>query len=255
MGLWTRWGLGILALSLDDFAAAHAVLEPLAADAERRGLVEPVRAMYLADEIEALIGVGDLERARRLVDLLEACAGRLDRGWALTGALRARALLEQARGNLEEASQVAALARKYADGIEHRLEVARTLLVSGVIERRRRHRGVARPMLAAALDIFEQSGAEAWARRTRDEIGRLGTSGAPAPGLTPTERRIADLSAHGLANREVATKLNISPKTVEANLTRIYRKLGIHSRAQLGALVAQEPGITAWDPPGGAEGA
>ena len=58
--------------------------------------------------------------------------------------------------------------------------------------------------------------------------------------LTPTERRVAELAATGLTNREVASAAFMSPKTVEANLARVYRKLGIASRAELGARMADE---------------
>ena len=58
---------------------------------------------------------------------------------------------------------------------------------------------------------------------------------APPDELTETERRVAELAASGLTNREVAAQLFMSPKTVEANLARVYRKLGIRSRAELGA--------------------
>ena len=52
--------------------------------------------------------------------------------------------------------------------------------------------------------------------------------------LSPSEQRVAELAASGMTNRDVAATLFISPKTVESNLARIYRKLGIHSRAELG---------------------
>ena len=58
--------------------------------------------------------------------------------------------------------------------------------------------------------------------------------------LTATELRVAELAAGGLTNREVATAAFMSPKTVEANLSRVYRKLGIHSRAELGATMASK---------------
>jgi DNA-binding CsgD family transcriptional regulator len=61
--------------------------------------------------------------------------------------------------------------------------------------------------------------------------------GAPLE-LTPTEEQVAKLAAIGRTNREVAKELFISPKTVEANLARAYRKLGIASRAELGAVMA-----------------
>jgi DNA-binding NarL/FixJ family response regulator len=57
--------------------------------------------------------------------------------------------------------------------------------------------------------------------------------------LTPSEQRVAELAASGMTNRDVAATLFISPKTVEHNLARAYRKLGIHSRAELGQRISQ----------------
>ena len=73
----------------------------------------------------------------------------------------------------------------------------------------------------------------------RAELDRVGLRHSPDE-LTATERRVAELVAEGLTNREVASKAYMSPKTVQANLTRIYRKLGISSRAELGARMADE---------------
>jgi DNA-binding NarL/FixJ family response regulator len=78
-----------------------------------------------------------------------------------------------------------------------------------------------------------------WAEQARAELGRVGLRRAPDE-LTPTERRVAELAATGLTNREVASAAFMSPKTVEANLARVYRKLGIASRAELGARMADE---------------
>ncbi|WP_170292415.1 response regulator transcription factor [Mycolicibacterium grossiae] len=74
-------------------------------------------------------------------------------------------------------------------------------------------------------------GATAWADRARVERERLHP--ATDRGLTEQERAIAELVARGLTNRDVAKTLLVSPKTVEARMTQIYRKLGIRSRAQL----------------------
>jgi DNA-binding NarL/FixJ family response regulator len=67
------------------------------------------------------------------------------------------------------------------------------------------------------------------------ELARVGLRRAAPDELTETERRVAELAASGLKNHEVAAELFLSPKTVEANLARVYRKLAIHSRAELGA--------------------
>jgi DNA-binding NarL/FixJ family response regulator len=56
--------------------------------------------------------------------------------------------------------------------------------------------------------------------------------------LSPSERRVAELAASGMTNRAIAAEMFISPKTVDTNLTRVYRKLGIHSRTQLGRWVS-----------------
>ena len=64
-----------------------------------------------------------------------------------------------------------------------------------------------------------------WAERARQELGRLGLRRSPAHELTDAERRVAEASARGLTNREVAAALFLSPKTVEAHLSSVYRKL------------------------------
>ena len=94
---------------------------------------------------------------------------------------------------------------------------------------------VAKESLTEALGIFEQLGSPSWAERARSDIRRLGLRHRPADELTAGERRIAELAAAGLTNRQVAEAAFVSPKTVEANLARVYRKLGIRSRAELGA--------------------
>ena len=88
-----------------------------------------------------------------------------------------------------------------------------------------------------ALELCEEIGATLWAERARAELARLGTPTRPGD-LTATEERVAMLAASGLTNREVAAAAFVSQKTVEANVARIYRKLGIQSRAELGAWLA-----------------
>jgi DNA-binding CsgD family transcriptional regulator len=114
-------------------------------------------------------------------------------------------------------------------------ERARTLLVRGVIQRRARKRAQAKKSFEQALEIFEHAGARLWTERARAELDRVGLRRTSGADLTQGERRVAELAAQGLTNRETAAALSMSPKTVEANLTRAYRKLGISSRAQLGA--------------------
>jgi DNA-binding CsgD family transcriptional regulator len=89
--------------------------------------------------------------------------------------------------------------------------------------------------LRQALELFDKAGARLWAQRAHAELDRVGLRPSSSTELTVSELRVAQLTASGLTNREVAAQLFISPKTVEANLARIYRKLNVRSRAELGA--------------------
>jgi DNA-binding CsgD family transcriptional regulator len=130
---------------------------------------------------------------------------------------------------LESASDVAAFP------FEH----ARLLMTKGQLERRANRRLAARRSLEAALEIFERLGSPPWIDRARQHIGRLGLRHGGRHELTAMERRIAELAATGLTNRQVASAAFVSPKTVEANLARVYAKLGIRSRAELGARMTE----------------
>jgi DNA-binding CsgD family transcriptional regulator len=121
-------------------------------------------------------------------------------------------------------------------------ERGRTLLACGAVRRRARRRGAAREALQAALEIFEQQGAHQWARRASDELARISGRRPGGAELTATELEVARLAAMGRANKEIAAVLFMSVHTVEAHLSRVYRKLGVRSRTQLSnhAAVAAE---------------
>jgi DNA-binding NarL/FixJ family response regulator len=117
-------------------------------------------------------------------------------------------------------------------------EHARTQLCLGEHLRRRGHRRDSRTHLGAALEAFEGGGATPWAERARTELRASGLTprrrqAAARDELTPQELQIARLVAEGKTNRDVAATLFITPKTVEFHLTRVYRKLEIHSRTEL----------------------
>jgi DNA-binding NarL/FixJ family response regulator len=98
----------------------------------------------------------------------------------------------------------------------------------------------AREALEQALAIFEELGARLWADKTRAELARIGGRPAATGELTPTERRIAALAAEGRSNKEIATALFVTPKTVGTQLSRIYRKVGVHSRTELARYLAED---------------
>ena len=115
------------------------------------------------------------------------------------------------------------------------LEIGRMWLVAGQLHRRAGQRRAAATAIEAAVAVFNTLGAAVWLERATRELQTLGLSRGPANELTPSELRIATMAAGGMTNREVADRLVISPKTVEATLARAYQKLGIHRRAELGA--------------------
>lgn len=231
------WALGneaVLELSLGDAAAAERALAPLVAHVEASGIGEPFVVHFLPDALEALIGVGQLDRAATLLERFAERAYALDRRWAIAGAESCRGLLAAARGDLESAVSAATAAVERWESLEMPVDLGRALLSLGRIQRRRGERRAARATLARALGVFQDRGAPLWAERAEAELRRIPIRRAPAE-LTETEQRVAALVAEGRTNREVARALFMAPKTVEANLMRVYGKLGIRSRAELGA--------------------
>ncbi|HEX3978595.1 MAG TPA: LuxR family transcriptional regulator [Solirubrobacteraceae bacterium] len=235
--VFPRWALGFGELSAGDPAAAHAALEPLTEMLPSLGLTDPIGLVFLPDEIEALVALGELTRAQPLIELLRRLGVTHDRPWAIAAAARGRGILAAARGDPQEA--VAALEEALAahDRVEMPFERGRTLLALGRALRRRKQWSAARDALREALALFVQTGAPLWARAALNEVGRAGERSGEPGELTATERQIAELAASGLSNQEVAERAFLTVKGVEANLTRAYRKLGIRSRGGLaGAL-------------------
>ncbi len=189
--------------------------------------------------IESLLALGEIDRARAVLGQLEERGRAWPRLWISVALPRARALVLAAEDELPAAlAAIDALELSAASWLP--FELATTMLVKGRLHRRAKQKRLAADALRQALDLFEQLGAPTWAAQTREELARVGLRHGPPNELTATERRIAELVASGLTNREVATIAYVSRKTVEANLTRIYRKLGIHSRAQLAAYITEK---------------
>lgn len=234
----SRWGLGFLALSEGDPAAAVAILDPVIAQVEALAVYEWPIAMPLPDTIEALVATGEIERATRLTGALANCGRTFDRPWALATSGRCRALLLAAAGDIDAAVAATAQALIEHERLPMPFEFGRTLLVHGQLLRRGGERRAAREALQRALTIFEEIGAPLWAEKARTEIARIGVRRAPDE-LTEGEERVAKLAAQGLTNPDIAARLFMSRRTVEANLARAYAKLGIHSRAELGAVMAK----------------
>jgi DNA-binding CsgD family transcriptional regulator len=230
--------LGFLELSLGDATAAHGWLAQLDEAVTAMGFEEPCVLRFLPDAAEALIGIGDLAQASRLLGPFENHARALKRIWALAAAARCRGLLLAAAGDLAGAVQALDRALAYHAEIELPLERGRTLLATGRVHRRRREKRRAREALEGASRIFNELGAQLWARRAHAELARIGLRPPSAHELSQTETQVARLAADGLTNRQIASALFLSPRSVDGVIARIYQKLGIRSRAELGSRMA-----------------
>ena len=232
--------LGFLEVSLGNYEAAIATLQPLVTKFDSASSpTELPNAAFLPDAIEALVQLGRHAEAEPLVEALERNGQRLDRPWMLATGARGRSMLLAARGELGAATEAAQRAVAQHDRLAMPFERGRTLLQLGHLQRRQRKKESATTSLQEAFDIFDRLHVPLWADRVRAELMRVNVGPRQSGQLTPSEQRVAELAASGMKNRDVAAALFISPKTVEANLARVYRKLGIKSRAELGRHMGQ----------------
>jgi DNA-binding CsgD family transcriptional regulator len=127
-----------------------------------------------------------------------------------------------------------------------RLELARALVDFGAALRRANRRSDARLQLRQAVDLAQRCGAQPLIERANDELAATGAHRRTAllggvESLTASERRVAQMAAEELSNKEIAQALFVTVKTVEQHLGRVYRKLDISSRRQLGAVLGLRP--------------
>jgi len=232
----TYWLSGFLAqLGFVETSARnwHAALEALREVAEifaRTKMVDLEQLLWGVDYADAALQIGAEHDVEVAISVLRR-QGASGRPEAAVAADRCQALLSAARGGVDEALSVL---RKVVEqpGSECPFEAARSRLALGQVYRRAGYKRRASEALNAAASAFEEMGIPRWAERARDEAGRVGLQ-PTASTLTETERRVAELVASGRSNQETAAELFMSVKTVEANLTRIYRKLSVRSRTEL----------------------
>ena len=227
--------LGFIALSRGDPAAAAGHFDRWDTVLTAMHLREPGYSRWHLDYLEALVATGRLADALAFLDHLDGQVASSGRRSAGAVAMTGRAMIHAASGALPEALAAIEPALAWYDSSPLRFDRARTLLIAGRIHRRAKAKRLARDALAEAHREFSAFGAVAWAEQAAAQLARVNLRPPAAGTLTETERRVAELAAAGLTNREVAQQLFLAAKTVEANLARVYRKLGISSRAELGA--------------------
>ena len=221
---------GSLTANGETLGAPEAFLETVGAGGSWS---EMIVASLVPNAAEEMIRQGRLSEAQRVVDTLRRDGTRLNRAWMLAVAARCEAVLLAARGDIDASILAVEQALAEHQRVDMPFERARAHLLLGQLLRRLRKRTSAAKTLRQALDSFETMGATLWAQRARSELARTNVGHVGTALLTPSEQRVAELVASGMTNRDVAVALFISPKTVEVNLYRIYRKFGIRSRAEL----------------------
>jgi DNA-binding CsgD family transcriptional regulator len=237
--------LGLAALSVGALTDAIANLQQSWDLASRLGVGNPDVVPVAGDLAEALARAGDNGSCVHVLRWLEERAASTGLAYPRAAGCRARGILAT---NPDEAEQLFAESLDALDRVGPTpFEQGRTLLCTGEAMRRNRRPASARVPLSRALEIFDNLGAQPWVARTRAELAASGvrdrrltvaTDAAMGLGeLSPQELQVARIAGSGQNNIEVAAALFVSRKTVEAHLTRVYRKLGIRSRTELARIL------------------
>jgi DNA-binding NarL/FixJ family response regulator len=225
--------LGFCALSDDRYEEAWTTLAPAVDELQAIDIGELSIFGVAQNAIEALVALDQLDKATELVTWVEGRGRPAGRSWHRAVAARGRAIVSAAQGH--EAAAQSALAEALAAhaDLPQPFELARTLLMQGRIERRAKRRAAAREALTQALELFDRLGAGRWAEKAAAELARIPGRSPRTTELSETERRVAELVADGLSNKQVAASLFVTVRAVEANLSKVYAKLGVRSRTEL----------------------
>ena len=233
---------GLAALGRSEFEEAYQHFSAVSS-AGGFAAYRPVALVVAMDLVEAAVRAGRRSEAEAHVRAMEEAP-------IFSGSPRL-ALLREASGALvapaEETVERFERALSSPGAGRSPFECARVRLAYGEHLRRARATSAARVQLAAARDIFESLGARPWATRASNELRAAGLThgaadiGSGTDGLTAQEQQIALLAATGLSNKQIGSRLYLSPRTVGAHLYRIFPKLGITSRAALRDALSGHP--------------
>lgn len=237
--------LGQARLRSGDAQGAYEALTRIRAIERSHGIGDPTVNRWQPELVETLVRLGRLDDADDLVaESRHALDGRAGTDGVSAQLDRAEAELRSARGDTDGALLLLDRATKVFSDVGLRLELGRALVSRAHLERRRRRAAAARVALEEARDLFTGLHARSWVDQVQAELDPSPAAGPDEPlleRLTDTEARIAREVAQGASNREISERIYVSVKTVEATLTRIYRKLDVRSRTQLAALLVPAP--------------
>jgi DNA-binding CsgD family transcriptional regulator len=243
---WLLHSRGCLRLASGQIQAGLDDLLELATRQLKWGNKADVILPWRAHAAAAYVALGKRDNARQLADADLVAAKKWGTPRAVGVALRGSGLATGGEAGISLLRQSADELRNSPAALEH----IETLLQLGAALRRGNQRSEARVPLREAMDLAERCGAAGYVQRARRELHATGArprrhvlSGADA--LTASERRVAELAAEGLANRQIAQALFLTINTIETHLTHAYQKLGISSRQGLReALMTKHPGVS-----------
>jgi DNA-binding CsgD family transcriptional regulator len=237
--------LGQVLLRSGDARSGVDTLRRIRAQEQAQGIADPTMVRWHADLASGLVAIGELDEAEQtILSAREAIENRTHHSGVTARLDRAEALLHAERGEAEIVTNLLNNAVRIFDQLGQPIERGHTLLVLSQVERRRRRYAAARAAATEALAALTRVGATPWIEQAVRTLAWVDGTSLDAPAvtrepsgalasLTATEARIATMVREGASNREIATRMFLSVKTVEATLTRIYRKLGVRSRTQL----------------------
>ena len=242
---WAILSAGVLArleFALGHLDAALGYVRELPGELLSKGYKDPTAPIW-GDAIEILIAGGDHEQASVYLTEYKSSSSRAGSPWAVAVALRCRGLLAAADEDLASALEALEQSLIELEELPYPFERGRTLLALGTVRRQAQQRKAAREALEGALAIFEELGARLWAEKADAELKRISGRRTSSDELTETESRVAELAARGRTNKEIAADLYHGGEHGRgASLPRVYRKLGIRSRAELGRWRRQPEG-------------
>jgi DNA-binding CsgD family transcriptional regulator len=237
--------LGQVMLRSGDARGGVEAMRRIRAMEQKQGLNEPTMLRWHSDLASGLVAIGELDEAEETIRFArEALENRVHNAAVNARLDRAEALLHAERGGWDDAVALLTAGVATFETLGQPIEQSHTLLVLSQVERRRRRYASARTAATEALSILTRIGAKPWIEQAVRTLAWIDGNSPELPAvakepsgalatLTPTEARIAAMIREGASNREIATSMFLSVKTVEATLTRIYRKLGVRSRTQL----------------------
>jgi DNA-binding CsgD family transcriptional regulator len=235
---WALFALGDLELGRGAPADALPHLEQLVQVLDSTGVLD-ADLSPAPELVDAYARLGRADAAASAALAFADRAAAKGQPWALARAWRANGLICAD----DELDTRFGTALDWHERTLDAFETARTRLAYGARLRRARRRVDARTQLRLAVAAFDDLGAAGWADLAAAELKATGETArrresSTAEDLTPQERQIALLLADGHSTREAAAALFLSPKTIEYHLRKVYTKLGIHSRAELAAVMS-----------------